>query len=357
MSKMKRVDTGVCCLQTDKNDVKCDMIKGTMVMKYEKLLDLCKGRKIYIQTHNFPDPDAIASGFGLQKLFEYYGIESMLCYEGRIDKLSVKKMTDILEIDVYSYEEIRKQMTDDDWIICVDAQKNGGNIKDFVGFEFACIDHHPVFSQEEYLYEDIRVAGSCAALIADYFKCLDVPMDTNVATALLYGMRMDTLQFSRGVTEFDIEMFSFLFSKADLKKLEYMEKNNLEFRDLRAYGAAIENIKLYDKLGFASIPFSCPNALIAIVSDFILSLDEVEIAIIYSMREDGIKFSIRSELAHIHAGKMANRAMEGIGNGGGHAGMAGGLITKEETEKIGAHIELTIRERFIKVFEEMNHTP
>ena len=53
---------------------------------------------------------------------------------------------------------------------------------------------------------------------------------------------------------------------------------------------------------------------------------------------------------------MANQAMEGIGNGGGHAGMAGGLISKEEAEKIGVHIDLTIRERFIKVFEEMNHT-
>ena len=238
----------------------------------------------------------------------------------------------------------------------MDAQKKGGNIKDFVGIEFACIDHHPVFSTETYLYEDIRLVGSCATLIADYYKELNVPMNSNVATALLYGMRMDTMQFSRGVTELDIEMFAFLFSRADHRKLEYMEKNNLEFRDLRAYGAAIENIELYDKLGFASIPFSCPNALIAIVSDFILSLDEVQIAIIYSMREDGVKFSIRSELAQIHAGKMANQAMEGIGNGGGHAGMAGGLISKEEAEKLGVHIDLTIRERFIKVFEEMNRT-
>jgi hypothetical protein len=36
--------------------------------------------------------------------------------------------------------------------------------------------------------------------------------------------------------------------------------------------------------------------------------------------------------------------------------MAGGLISKEEAEKIGVHIDLVIRERFIKVFEEMNRT-
>lgn len=32
-----------------------------------KLADLCKGKHIYIETHNIPDPDAIASAFGLQR--------------------------------------------------------------------------------------------------------------------------------------------------------------------------------------------------------------------------------------------------------------------------------------------------
>ena len=51
------------------------------------LVELCKGHNIYIQTHNFPDPDAIASAYGLQKLLLFYEIPSTLCYDGRIDKL------------------------------------------------------------------------------------------------------------------------------------------------------------------------------------------------------------------------------------------------------------------------------
>lgn len=31
-----------------------------------ELVEILKGHKTYIQTHNFPDPDAIASAFGLQ---------------------------------------------------------------------------------------------------------------------------------------------------------------------------------------------------------------------------------------------------------------------------------------------------
>ena len=66
---------------------------------------------------------------------------------------------------MHAYEEIRDEMKEEDPIICVDSQKNAGNILDFVGDEIACIDHHPTFVKEEYLYKDIRITGSCSTLI------------------------------------------------------------------------------------------------------------------------------------------------------------------------------------------------
>ena len=36
--------------------------------KLNDLVSLCRNHPVYIQTHNFPDPDAIASAYGLQKL-------------------------------------------------------------------------------------------------------------------------------------------------------------------------------------------------------------------------------------------------------------------------------------------------
>ena len=50
--------------------------------KITDLIELCQGHSVYIQTHNFPDPDAIATAFGLQKLLEEYGITSSLMTEG-----------------------------------------------------------------------------------------------------------------------------------------------------------------------------------------------------------------------------------------------------------------------------------
>lgn len=53
-----------------------------------------------------------------------------------------------------------------------------------------------------------------------------------------------------------------------------------------------------------SLPFSCPDAMIAILSDFILSLVEVEVAVVCSLREDGVKLSARSEDPAVSAGDL-----------------------------------------------------
>ncbi|NBJ91063.1 DHH family phosphoesterase [Parablautia muri] len=318
-----------------------------MMNKLNDLIELCQGHLIYIQTHNFPDPDAIASAYGLQKLLELYGVQSRLCYDGLIDKLSASKMLDAFHIQMLPYVQLVSDMQETDRIICVDSQKNSGNVTDFIGDEIACIDHHPTFVPIEYLYQDIRITGSCATLIAEYYVLSGNEPDRDVATALLYGLKMDTLQFSRGVTELDIKMFGFLFPRCDQEKLADLERNNMEFTDLKAYGAAIESIELYEKVGFSCIPFSCPDALIAILSDFILSLIEVEVAVVFSFREDGIKLSVRSEDSKIHAGELLHRALKDIGNGGGHASMGGGFIGKERLPELGNYMEDYIRNLFL----------
>lgn len=313
----------------------------------QDLIRLCEGREIYIQTHNFPDPDAIASAYGLQQLLLLYGIRATICYEGRIDNLCTARMLKEIAVRMYSYEEIRTKMKREDYIICVDSQKNSGNITDFIGDEVACIDHHPVFAKEPYQYADIRITGACATLIAGYYMELGRIPDVNTATALLYGLKMDTLQFTRGVTELDIQAFHFLFSLCDSDRLSRLEHNRMEFQDLKAYGAAIENIQIYDTFGFTAIPFACPDALIATLADFILSLDQVEVAVVISNRDDGIKLSVRSEIAQVHAGELIRKALRGLGSGGGHAAMAGGIIPREKMESAGPFYEEMIRERFL----------
>lgn len=319
-----------------------------MTNRLNELIALCQGYPVYIQTHNFPDPDAIASAYGLQKLLKMYGVEAVICYDGRIDKLSASKLLNAFDIEMLPYASLAASMKETDRIICVDTQKNAGNVTDFIGDEVICIDHHPTFVPVEYRYQDIRLTGACATLVAEYYALAGKEPDVDIATALLYGIKMDTLQFTRGVTELDIEMFKFLFPLCDGEKLAGLERNNMEFTDLKAYGAAIESIELYDKIGFSCIPFFCPDALIAILADFILALIEVDVAVVFAFREDGVKLSVRSEDPDIHAGKLLHSALDGIGSGGGHAAMGGGFIGKEQLPRFERYPKEFIRGLFLK---------
>lgn len=83
------------------------------------------------------------------------------------------------------------------------------------------------------------------------------------------------------------------------------------------------------------MPFSCPDALIAIVSDFILALAEVEIAVVFSSWEDGIKLSVRSEDPHVHAA------------------MAGGLIRQEQVPELGPYPKDAIRDMILRTLKQI----
>ena len=88
------------------------------------------------------------------------------------------------------------------------------------------------------------------------------------------------------------------------------------------------------------------------ISDFILGLDVVELSVVYAMRNGGYKFSVRNETAMYHAGSVTQKALEGIGGGGGHFSMAGGVITKEGMKQLGSDPDFTIRKRFLDAIHE-----
>lgn len=323
-----------------------------MKEQIQMLLDVVRGHKIYIQTHNFPDPDAIASAFGLQVFLKSFGIESSLIYDGSIDRSALYKMIELLGIQFTAAQKVT-DMLETDYIITVDGQKFNTNFTDLPGDEVACIDHHPTVIPCEYRYRDVRITGACSSLITQYYLEMEVPMPSNVATALLYGLQVDTDNLTRGVTELDIDVFSYLYKKANQSIITLISTGTMELTDLKAYGAAIENIHLYKNIGYACIPFDCPDALIAMVSDFILSLNEVTFCVTYSMREKGLKFSIRSSIPDVmNAGQITTHALKDIGgSGGGHATMAGGFLPIEALENAGIardHWDGVIEEAFQK---------
>lgn len=315
--------------------------------KLDQIVAQIRREHVYIQTHNFPDPDAIACAFGMQELLKNRGIASTICYRGKVDRYSTEKMCQRLAIEMVNIEELAEQLSVEDEVILVDAQKGNANIIDITGDEIICIDHHPTFEKQEYRFADIRPeVGACASIIAQYFLENDIPINERVATALTFGIRMDTKSLLRGASKLDMEMMYRLFDQCNHGIINSLENSNLYFEDLLAYSKAIYSIKVYDNISFADTGKNCPEGLIASVSDFMLALVEVNFSIVYSRKEDGIKLSVRSELPVLDAGKITREALAQIGNGGGHAEMAGGFVPFMGDDEQADLLIREIQERF-----------
>lgn len=318
------------------------------MIKLDNLIKTIEGKHVFIQTHNFPDPDAISSAYGLKKILEYYSIKSTICYKGKIDRYAMMRFIEYLDTPIVNMDELA-YMRGSDEIILVDGQKGNANLVDLIGNEIICIDHHPTYEEDiSYRYADIRPEiGACASIVASYFFANSIPIDEKTATALLYGIKVDTANLSRGVNKLDLDMFYQLYWIANHDVLGRLERSEIQFGDLKAYADAIHSIKIFDNISIAHAGENCPEPLIASISDFMLAMSEIDCSIVYSVKGDGIKLSIRSCVPEIDSGILANIALKDIGSGGGHATMAGGFVPfPEDMESLDQLINM-IEARFM----------
>lgn len=315
--------------------------------RFETILSKIKSKHVYIQTHNFPDPDAIASAFGLQRLLEARGIMATICYNGRIDRVSTLRMIEELGINLRNVEEI-SDMTKKDEIILVDSQKGNINVDDMIGEIIVCIDHHPSNNVNDYKFADIRKEiGSCSSIVGEYFIENSIEMNTFTATALIYGIKIDTANLSRGVSKVDLDMFYYLYPRCDMNIVQRLEYSVVQIEDLHAYANAINSIEIKDGISFANTGVDCPEALIATISDFMMSIVNVYLSVVYARKAEGIKLSVRSKYSGCDAGKLCKIALKGYGDGGGHAHMAGGFVPFTGDNKEEETLIQTIKDRFL----------
>ncbi len=317
-----------------------------MASNLSDLIAILKGHRVFIQTHNFPDPDAIASAYGLQVLLSKFNINTVICHHGAIERTATANMAAEFGIELVSDAELA-DMSQDDYIITVDSQKGNANILDLVGDEVACIDHHPTFFPVEYKYKDIRTVGSCSTIIADYYRRYNLDMPDAVATALLYGLKMDTKDFTRGVTKLDVDMYAYLFPMANEQLIRRFQSESMQYSELGAFADSLNRIEITDGVAFVFLNYSCADAFLATISDFILNLDVVTFAVVYCKKSDGLKFSVRSELDELDAGKIISAALKNCGSGGGHRSMAGGFADEKKICAAGGNTGEEIKRLFL----------
>jgi nanoRNase/pAp phosphatase (c-di-AMP/oligoRNAs hydrolase) len=284
------------------------------------------GGRLFIQTHNFPDADAVASAFGLKNLLAVrWGFEAELIYDGSIQRYSLLRMIKDLGIPIRHNSEAG--LTERDRIIIVDGCKSYKNVTDLTGWEIAIVDHHEVEKPDDIPMADIRHHyGACSSIIAEYWRDSGTPLPRETATALLIGLLQDTEHLTRGVCDADIDMFNLLYRKADSELVSASLRNTMERNDLPVFALAINRLLMDRTLAFCYLPEGCPPALLGMLGDFLLSLEEVTLVTLFARNGDRINVSFRNEIPDINAAELIKDVLEGIGTGGGHREFAGGVV-------------------------------
>lgn len=325
--------------------------------RLDELADLLRQApdEVFLQPHNVPDPDAIASCLGLQFLLKARGVETAIVYDREIEKANSLKMLEVFEVPMVPARDAHT-LGAEDWAVLVDAQKSNANLTDLPTDEVAVIDHHEFQGDKGYRFQDIRPEiGSCSAIIAEYFLENGIEPAARLATALLYGIFMDTDNLTRGARSLDIDMFYRLYGLADIRLINELRGNEISLSDLGLYAEAFKTVEVFDELGFLRLA-SVNDSLLGAAGDIVVSVSGVNVVVAYSIRTSGVKLSVRSITGRVRANDLVRNVVRGIGFGGGHDHMAGGFIPAENLSS-SRSIDTLIKHRAIRFLEDLGYGP
>ncbi len=286
-----------------------------------------------IQTHDFPDYDAIASAFGLKKLLCRFGLDSDICYQGTIP-IFVRdiflRTIDIPMMPASSLDAAGRP------VIVLDTNPYSSNLTPLARATYSgFIDHH-VSNHDpsrSYPFQDLRPAGSTSSIIASYYDSAAVPIDQDTATALAIGLLTDTLNLTRGVFKIDLDSYLSLFAVMDRKKVAGAVMNKLTLKDLGHYRDAIDSLEILGDTALVIVEGVQDRNLLGIMADFFLTLMEVSANVMVNITENGTHISVRSEDEKINSAGLVRAITRELGSGGGHWYMAGGFIPSKVEKK------------------------
>ncbi len=301
-----------------------------MEFPYRSLLEtLNPKRSVLVQTHDFPDHDALGSAYALCELLLRRNFDCAMTYGGLIQSISLSTMIDALKIKLIPFEAA---CTDESYqTIIVDGSPAGGTVKTVAGTLTAVIDHHPSRKKLICPFIDVRKeVGSCSAIIWTYWKEAGETPDTTTATALLAGIQLDTDFLSRRVSRTDLDAHYNLFFLGNSELAREVVRTSLSTAQLADIGAAFSSFLITDSILLVEVHGDYTAELLSVLADFLLRLQEISFVIVIEAQGAEYRLSVRTRDRCVDAGYIVRKVLVGIGTGGGHPHMAGGTIRKEK---------------------------
>jgi nanoRNase/pAp phosphatase (c-di-AMP/oligoRNAs hydrolase) len=288
-----------------------------------------KTLKMLIVFFGPPDPDSIASGMALWKLFSNQ-VHATFASTAKVKRFENRAILSYLKLQVLDIHQIH--VSDYHVIACVDAQPSFFKQAGFdIPFDI-CIDHHPEAEDNPNIpFLDIRKHhGACSTILAHYYFYSKKNLPKSLATALLMGLKTDTANFSRSFYPPDIHILNFLYKKADQEVLRKVEFSQVPRRAIKYFKRAFNRHCFESPIFFCHLGRVSYPDIGAILAENFLKIQKAHISAVSCVWKEQVIVYVRSLRKQHPAGEIAGNIFLGVGIGGGHdeMGRAECLLSK-----------------------------
>ncbi|DAC20994.1 MAG TPA: hypothetical protein D7H89_05230 [Candidatus Poseidoniales archaeon] len=306
--------------------------KDGAAVLHHYLSSVPEGANIAIFCHDNPDPDALGAGLAMYELCHSMGLVPHLYHGGLIEHQQNRAMVNVLEVPcrrLILEWEVADVLRDAAVVMTVDFHRPGANnILPDDCVPHIVIDHHA----SEGVAADLSMVhpefSATSSLVASLLMQLEFEMTPRVATALAFGIRTDTLGFTRNFNPVDIRALSWLNAWVDSDMMRSIEEPPRSIETLDAFSEALKERKQYGSTVLAPLSALPNRDALAQIADFLLPTEGVQSVVVYGVRRNKVILSARTTNPDLHLGKLLSEHWK-QGQAGGHKALAGGQILLE----------------------------
>jgi nanoRNase/pAp phosphatase (c-di-AMP/oligoRNAs hydrolase) len=319
--------------------------------KVERIRSLFDEKKVHILLQHDPDPDALGSALALRELLGRNRITTPIVTFGEVtrpENLAMIHFLDI-QIDRITYEDLHK---DGAQLALVDVQPP--YFDQPLGRVDLVVDHHPKRTPFKARFTDLRPGyGATSTIFTEYLRAIGMEPSQRLATALLYGIKTDTLFLERGSILADLSAFTFLYPFANKAMITRIERPALPREDLEALGRALTRLQLDNGVAVIHMGEINREDVIPQMAEFCLNIEGVEWGIVSGLVKDRVVISVRNVGYVKSAGDIMKKLYDDIGSAGGHRAMAKAVIPLDRfIERYGEVSEKVIRQAIVPMIVE-----
>jgi nanoRNase/pAp phosphatase (c-di-AMP/oligoRNAs hydrolase) len=329
----RNVGSNITDLVASREGVRARKLRSTLRAAEEPLA---------VVMHDNPDPDAIASALALVRLAEAVGVEAVPCYFGSINHQENRALVNLLDIDLCQLDP-EDDLSRFGGFALVDHSRPGVNDQLPADLDVdVVVDHHPPRAPVHAEFIDLRSdVGSTSTLLTDYLRRfgIDACGGETVATALLYGIRVDTKEFSREVSVADFGAAAALLPYANVDALSRVESPDVSPETLDTLAAAIEERTVHGPVVASCIGRLRDRDALAQAADHLLGMDGTTTTFVYGYDEKTVYASARARGTTLDLGEILRQAFDALGSAGGHADMAGAQIPLRAVYRAGGLLD------------------